>query len=97
MIGLAIGDAMGAPIEFTDAREPEDYVTTYMTGGAHNVSLGEFTDDTSMALAMAHAFLEAKTFDPNLVMENFLKWKNDGDYSPRGVMCDCDNTVFSAL
>ncbi len=97
MIGLAIGDAMGAPIEFTDAREPEDYVTTYMTGGAHNVSLGEFTDDTSMALAMAHAFLEAQTFDPNLVMENFLKWKNEGAYSPRGVMVDCGNTVFSAL
>ena len=97
MIGLAIGDAMGAPIEFTDAREPEDYVTTYMTGGAHNVSLGEFTDDTSMALAMAHAFLEAKTFDPDLVMENFLKWKNEGTYSPRGVMFDCGNTVYSAL
>ena len=30
MIGLAIGDAMGAPIEFTSSREPEDYVTSYL-------------------------------------------------------------------
>lgn len=97
MSGMAIGDAMGAPIEFTNAREPDDYVTTYLTGGAHNVSLGEFTDDTSMALAMADAFLEAKTFDPHLIMEKFLRWKNEGAYSPRGVMFDCGNTVFSAL
>jgi len=97
MIGLAIGDAMGAPIEFTSSREPEDYVTSYLTGGVHNVSLGEFTDDTSMALAMADAFLTSKTFDPHLVMDNFLKWRDEGAYSPRGVMFDCGNTVASAL
>ena len=97
MIGLAIGDAMGAPIEFTSSREPEDYVTSYLTGGVHDVSLGEFTDDTSMALAMADAFLTSKTFDPHLIMDNFLKWRNEGAYSPRGVMFDCGNTVASAL
>lgn len=97
MIGLAIGDAMGAPIEFTSSREPEDYVTSYLTGGVHDVSLGEFTDDTSMALAMADAFLTSKTFDPHLIMDNFLKWRNEGAYSPRGAMFDCGNTVASAL
>ena len=48
-VGLAIGDAMGAPIEFQPAREPEEYVRLYQEGGFHNVSKGEFTDDTSMA------------------------------------------------
>ena len=38
MIGLAIGDAMGAPIEFTSSREPENYVKSYLTGGVHDVS-----------------------------------------------------------
>ena len=97
MMGLAIGDAMGAPIEFQSAREPDHYITKYMTGGAHDVSLGEFTDDTSMALAMADAFIKAKGYDPHLIMKNFLKWKNEGAYSPRGVMFDCGNTVYSAL
>ena len=96
-IGLAIGDAMGAPIEFQPSREPENYITRYMSGGAHNVSKGEFTDDTSMALAMADAFLEAKAFDGKLIMQNFVKWKNEGAYSPRGVMFDCGNTVLQAL
>ena len=77
MFGLAIGDAMGAPIEFQPSREPEDYIRSYMTGGAHNVSKGEFTDDTSMALAMADAIITKKTYDPHTIMGNFLKWKNE--------------------
>ena len=30
-------------------------------------------------------------------MDNFLKWKNEDAYSPRGVMFDCGNTVHAAL
>ena len=97
MFGLAIGDAMGAPIEFENGREPDDYITRYMTGGAHSVRKGEFTDDTSMALAMADAFIEAGGLAPSMIMDNFLKWKNTGAYSPRGLMFDCGNTVFAAL
>ena len=62
MFGMAIGDAMGAPIEFQPSREPENYVRLYMTGGAHNVSKGEFTDDTSMALAMAEVNMTNRDF-----------------------------------
>ena len=96
-LGLAIGDALGAPLEFQPAREPDNYVTKYMTGGAHNVSKGEFTDDTSMALAMADAFITSKAFDGKLIMHNFLKWMNEGKYSPRGVMFDCGTTILQAL
>ena len=61
------------------------------------MSKGEFTDDTSMAIAMADAFVKAGGLAPSLIMDNFLKWKNDGSYSPRGVMFDCGNTVLGAL
>ena len=96
-VGLAIGDAMGAPIEFQKPREPSNYIRDYKTGGAHNVTLGEFTDDTSMALAMADAFIQSGKFDAHLIMNNFLRWKNEGAYSPRGVMFDCGTTVGAAL
>ena len=60
-LGLAIGDALGAPLEFQKANEPEDYLTVeYTTGGPHNVSIGEWTDDTSMALAMATSLIEKR-------------------------------------
>ena len=57
-LGLAIGDALGAPLEFQKAREPDNYLTKYTTGGPHNVSIGEWTDDTSMALALATSPIE---------------------------------------
>ena len=78
-IGLAVGDALGAPLEFQPARDPDNYITKYMSGGAHNVTKGEFTDDTSMALAMADAFISSKSFNAKLIMQNFLKWKNEND------------------
>ena len=62
-IGLAIGDALGAPLEFQEAREPDNYLTQFTTGGVHNVSVGEWTDDTSMALAMATSLIEKGKFD----------------------------------
>ena len=57
-LGLAIGDALGAPLEFQEANEPNEYLKKYTTGGPHNVSIGEWTDDTSMAFAMATSLIE---------------------------------------
>jgi hypothetical protein len=52
LIGLAIGDALGAAIEF---HSPGTFapVTGYRTGGPHGLAAGEWTDDTSMALVLA--------------------------------------------
>ena len=50
LIGLAVGDALGAAVEFSD---PGSFplVTGYRSGGPHGLKPGEWTDDTSMALA----------------------------------------------
>ncbi|NLX95576.1 MAG: ADP-ribosylglycohydrolase family protein [Rhodopirellula sp.] len=49
LIALAVGDALGAAIEF---RAPGTFkpVTGYRSGGPHGLAPGEWTDDTSMAL-----------------------------------------------
>jgi len=59
LMGMAIGDALGAASEFMNERQVcdafgvlKDYHATAYFGA------GEFTDDTSMALAIADAFLE---------------------------------------
>ena len=33
LLGLAVGDALGAYLEFEDAREPENYLREYQAGG----------------------------------------------------------------
>ena len=97
-MGLAIGDAFGAPLEFTQAREPDSYITKYASGGAHDVAVGEWTDDTSMALALAKSLIENKgEFNPNSVMDNFCEWYLNGKYSPREKCFDIGYTTQKAL
>ena len=96
-IGLAIGDALGAPLEFQEAREPDNYLTQFTTGGVHNVSVGEWTDDTSMALAMATSLIEKQKFDADDIMNNFCKWYQEGEFCTRDKCFDIGNTVFTAL
>ena len=96
-IGLAIGDALGAPLEFQKAREPENYLTRYTTGGPHNVSEGEWTDDTSMALALASSLIEQQEFDAEDVMNKFCQWFQHGKFCTRDECFDIGNTVYDAL
>ena len=96
-LGLAIGDALGAPLEFQKPREPNDYLTEYVSGGAHKVSIGEWTDDTSMALAMATSLIEKKSFDADDIMKKFCEWYQEGKFCTRDKCFDIGNTVYNAL
>ncbi len=44
MLGLAIGDAMGTPVEFMK-RGTFEPVTGYRSGGKFRLNAGEWTDD----------------------------------------------------
>jgi ADP-ribosyl-[dinitrogen reductase] hydrolase len=52
LLGTAAGDALGAPYEFGPPRGPELEVAM-VGGGSFGWELGEWTDDTSMAIAIA--------------------------------------------
>jgi len=98
LVGLAVGDALGAPIEFTNKRDKDNYITEYKTGGTHGVTIGEWTDDTAMAMAMADALIKNKgVFNASDIMDNFVAWKNKGEYIPRGVCFDIGMTTVKAL
>lgn len=53
IVGLAIGDALGAPVEFQVPGQFEP-VTDYRAGGPFNLEAGEWTDDTAMAVNMGN-------------------------------------------
>lgn len=76
LIGAAVGDALGAPVEFTT---PEPGTIHTMTGGGvFNWGVGEWTDDTSMALCIAQAAAHHTDLaqGPGLdaIASNFLDW-----------------------
>ena len=52
LLGLAIGDAIGTTLEFR-ARDTYQPLTDMVGGGPFGLQVGEWTDDTAMALALA--------------------------------------------
>ncbi len=62
-IGLAIGDALGAPLE---GLPPGPIAVTEMSGGGiHNTLPGQYTDDTLQASALAQTLVGCGKFDPD--------------------------------
>jgi ADP-ribosyl-[dinitrogen reductase] hydrolase len=77
LLGLACGDALGRPVEFKDAGqiESEHGTLTEMIGnGSHGQPAGTITDDTEMALCIAHSLVDRGGFDPINVGERFVDW-----------------------
>lgn len=93
--GLAIGDALGAAVEF---KRPGSFVPVdgYRDGGPHGLKPGEWTDDTSMALALADS-ITATGWDLNDQASRYVRWWLEGAYSVNGRCFDIGNTVSSAL
>ena len=96
LLGLACGDALGAPIEFM---LPDNFhpVTDFRGGGAFNVKPGQWTDDTSMALCLADSLISCKGFDPRDQMDRYLRWYRDGYLSSTGACFDIGSTTRESL
>jgi len=60
LVALAIGDALGAPLE--GSRKPEVWLAEYRSGGRHFRKKGEFTDDTLQAIAVAESLASCRGF-----------------------------------
>jgi len=98
LVGLAVGDALGTYLEFGLSREPDDYLRDYTEGGPFGLPAGSWTDDTSMALAMADALdLRNGEFDGDLIMRNWIDWYDNGAFSSTGECFDIGNTCATAL
>lgn len=83
LFGLAIGDALGAPLEYQE-RGSFDPIDGMIGGGIFKVRAGEFTDETSMALALAESLIESRGFNPSDQMDRYLKWYHQGHLSSQG-------------
>ena len=96
LLGLAVGDAVGAAIEFLP--KPRFAVLDDMAeGGPHRLAHGQWTDDTAMALALADSLALAPGLDPADLMRRFLDWRDTGAYSCTGTCFDIGNATRAAL
>jgi ADP-ribosylglycohydrolase len=92
---LAVGDALGAAVEF-EAPGSFPPVSGYRGGGPHDLRAGEWTDDTSMALALADS-ISSGEWNLDNQATSYVNWWQDGTYSVNGVCFDIGVTTQRAL
>ena len=76
LVGLAVGDALGAQVEFWSRQNVRSrYPDGLREMRASGVwELGEYTDDTDMALLLADSLLDRGCLDPLDVAARFKDW-----------------------
>jgi ADP-ribosyl-[dinitrogen reductase] hydrolase len=76
-IGMAIGDALGATVEFMTATEIAAKYGTFrdiVGGGWLRLKPGQVTDDTEMALCIGRAIIKNQNWSLEAVADNFAAW-----------------------
>ena len=98
IIGHAIGDALGVPVEFKKRRELEENPVIDMRGfGTHNVPAGTWSDDTSMTLCLLESLSRLGTVDYDDIMQNFVSWMKSGRFTATDVAFDIGIATRRAL
>lgn len=103
MYGVAVGDALGAPLEFMDAIEIKDVhgpepVREMLGGGWLHLPVGMTTDDTDMTLAVAEGLM-ATPRDGSLeelvgnIGRNFIAWHHS---RPKDIGVTCRAAIEMA-
>ena len=97
MLGHAVGDALGVPVEFCE-REAlmRDPVTDMRGYGTYPYPAGCWSDDTSMSLAALDS-LSCGNLDFDDVMSKLGAWYYEDEYTPTGEMFDVGNTCSYAI
>lgn len=96
MLGLAVGDALGVPVEFRSReRLKQNPVTGMRAYGTHNQPAGTWSDDTTMALCTLESL--AKGVDYNDIMNRFCRWVDEGYMTAHGKLFDIGRTTLHAL
>ena len=96
LLGLAVGDAIGTTLEFAprDAFVPIDDM---IGGGLFQLEPGQWTDDTSMALALGESLAEKGALDETDLMRRFTEWWKEGRYSCTGRCLGMGPTTRASL
>lgn len=96
LLGLAVGDAIGAAVEFCP-RGSFQPLKDMVGGGPFKLLPGQWTDDTSMALCLAVSLLGCDGFNARDVMNKWCRWQEKGYLSSNGRCFDIGRTTATSL
>ena len=97
LIGLAIGDALGVPVEgFSRRKLASDPVISMRGYGTWNKPPGTWSDDTSMTTATMLSIIRHGVIDYSDIMHNFYLWCTKGMFTVDGLF-DVGKTTYKAI
>lgn len=96
LFGVAVGDALGVPVEFQDrellARFP---VTNMRENGSHAQPRGTWSDDSSLTFCLAESL--CIDYDLEDIASKFKKWYNSEIWTPHGRVFDIGMATRQAI
>lgn len=98
LVGVAVGDALGVPVEFKNREYLHENPVTEMLGGADTCwgqPAGTWSDDSSLTFCLAESL--AKGFDLNDMANRFVQWATKDYWTATGVRFDIGSTTFDAI
>lgn len=96
LFGVAIGDALGVPVEFYSRSSLKENPVSEMIGyGTHYQPLGTWSDDSSLAFCLAESL--CKDFDLFDIARNFVKWYSTELWTPHGHVFDIGIATRNAI
>lgn len=87
LYGVAVGDALGVPVEFKSRYYLRQNPVNTMQGfGTHDVKAGVWSDDSSLTFCLAESINEG--LDLQQLANKFIAWKNENYWTPEGEVFD---------
>lgn len=98
IMGVIVGDALGCPVQFESreqvAQNPVKGMIGYRT---FNLPVGTWTDDSALTLALLDSLIRVKRIDCVDILGRFVRWLDDGEYTPYGFSFDIGRGTRDAI
>jgi len=96
LLGVAVGDAFGVPVEFLTRKSLEQNpVITMMGYGTHHQPIGTWSDDTSMTMCLAESLIDG--YDSERIGKNFVAWYKQAKWTAHNEVFDIGHTTRESL
>lgn len=96
LLGIAVGDALGVPVEFKKreiiALHPVEDMIGY---GTYNLPPGTWSDDSSLTFCLSEVLSE--DYNIHHISEKFVRWAFDNYWTPYGKVFDIGISTAEAI
>ncbi len=96
LVGLAVGDALGVPVEFRSRESLARNQVKDMRGhGSHDQPPGTWSDDSSLAFCTAESLILG--YDLKDMGQRFVRWLTEAYWTPHGSVFDVGGTTSRGI